>query len=116
MLSQTSSFHHMEDQELQQIRARRMQEMQSQAQPLSSIPGLSGMQPTKPAGDQDGPGKEEGRRQILAQILGTEARERLSRIKIVKEEKGRAVEDMIIRMCQNGQVLWYELTLDSRQS
>ena len=44
------------------------------------------------------------RRNILFQILSNQARERLSRISIVKPEKGKAVEDMLIRMAQNGQL------------
>ncbi|KAJ3056675.1 hypothetical protein HK102_011162, partial [Quaeritorhiza haematococci] len=40
----------------------------------------------------------------LVQILNNDARERLSRIAIVKPDKARAVEDMLIRMAQTGQV------------
>ncbi|KAJ3290328.1 hypothetical protein HK104_006847 [Borealophlyctis nickersoniae] len=47
---------------------------------------------------------EEMRRGMLIQILDNEARERLARIKIVKEDKARAVEDMLIRMAQTGQL------------
>ena len=47
---------------------------------------------------------EEMRRTMLATILNNEARERLARIKIVKEEKAKAVEEMIIRMAQSGQI------------
>lgn len=40
----------------------------------------------------------------MAQILSPEARERLARIRIVKEEKARGVEEMLIRMAQSGQI------------
>ncbi|RKP17667.1 hypothetical protein ROZALSC1DRAFT_16115 [Rozella allomycis CSF55] len=47
---------------------------------------------------------EEMRHSFLAQILTNEARERLSRIAIVKPEKARVVEEMLIRMRQTGQI------------
>lgn len=37
-------------------------------------------------------------------ICNVLARERLARISIVKSEKARAVEDMLIRMVQSGQI------------
>ncbi|TPX38984.1 hypothetical protein SeLEV6574_g07475, partial [Synchytrium endobioticum] len=40
----------------------------------------------------------------LVQILDNDARERLARISIVKAEKARAVEDLLIRMAQTGQL------------
>ncbi|GBC05905.1 hypothetical protein RclHR1_00650024 [Rhizophagus clarus] len=41
---------------------------------------------------------------MLSQILDNEARERLARISMVKAEKARAVEDLLIRMAQTGQL------------
>ncbi|KAF9931126.1 Programmed cell death protein 5 [Linnemannia zychae] len=72
----------MEDDELAQIRARRMAELKAQSGSASS--GMGGFP--------------------LIQILDGEARERLSRIAIVKADKARAVEDLLIRMAQGGQV------------
>ncbi|KAN0031454.1 hypothetical protein ACTFIV_005318 [Dictyostelium citrinum] len=46
----------------------------------------------------------ERRTGILIQILTPDARERLSRIAIVKPEKSRQVEDLIIRAAQTGQL------------
>ncbi|KAK5583209.1 hypothetical protein RB653_004800 [Dictyostelium firmibasis] len=46
----------------------------------------------------------ERRADILLQILTSDARERLSRIAIVKPEKSRQVEDLIIRAAQTGQL------------
>lgn len=62
--------------------------------------------------------KEEMRRAMISQILDTEARERclfllaseliltllVNRISIVKPEKARAVEELIIRMWRTGQL------------
>ncbi|ORZ36674.1 PDCD5-related protein [Catenaria anguillulae PL171] len=47
---------------------------------------------------------EEMRKTMLMSILDTEARERLARIAIVKPANARAVEDMVIRMAQTGQL------------
>ena len=41
---------------------------------------------------------------MLSQILLPPAKERLARIAIVKAEKARAIEDMIIQMAQRGQL------------
>ncbi|GLD97928.1 hypothetical protein PINS_up006625 [Pythium insidiosum] len=48
--------------------------------------------------------QEEMRGSLLQQVLQPEARERLSRISIVKPEKARAIEDMVIQMAQRGQL------------
>lgn len=41
---------------------------------------------------------------MLSSILNSEARERLARISIVKEDKARKVEEMLLRMAQQGQI------------
>ncbi|KAL0217719.1 hypothetical protein RCL1_008299 [Eukaryota sp. TZLM3-RCL] len=43
---------------------------------------------------------EEQRRQLLAAILDSDARERLHRIALVKPEKARSLENTIIHLCQ----------------
>ncbi|CAA0832366.1 double-stranded DNA-binding family protein [Striga hermonthica] len=48
---------------------------------------------------------EEQRQLILAQILTPEARERVARIALVKPEKARGVEDVVIRAAQMGQIV-----------
>jgi len=47
---------------------------------------------------------EEQRAQILKAILSPEARERMCNIKMVKEAKGRQIEDMLINRAQRGQL------------
>ncbi|KAI8970458.1 PDCD5-related protein [Mycotypha africana] len=47
---------------------------------------------------------EEMRHNMLYQILDTNARERLGRIQMVKADKARAVEDLLIRMAQTNQL------------
>ncbi|KAJ3042601.1 Programmed cell death protein 5 [Rhizophlyctis rosea] len=103
----------MDDAELQAIRARRMAEMRStQGTGPSASAGLpAGFNPAAPGGQGNGEDQaekkrqmDEARRGMLFQILENDARERLARIKIVKEEKARAVEDMLLRMAQGGQL------------
>ncbi|XP_020554093.1 DNA-binding protein DDB_G0278111 isoform X3 [Sesamum indicum] len=48
---------------------------------------------------------EEQRQMILARILTSEARARLARIALVKPEKARGVEDVMIRAAQMGQIV-----------
>ncbi|RUP44622.1 PDCD5-related protein [Jimgerdemannia flammicorona] len=98
----------MEDDELNAIRARRMAELQaSQPQSRAGGPSIGGI----PGGggsskeDEEKKGQmEEMRRTMLIQILDNTARERLSRIQMVKADKARAVEDLLIRMAQGGQL------------
>ncbi|GKU94240.1 hypothetical protein SLEP1_g7766 [Rubroshorea leprosula] len=47
---------------------------------------------------------EEQRQMMLSQVLSSEARERLARIALVKPEKARGVEDVILRAAQMGQI------------
>ena len=48
--------------------------------------------------------QEEARQSFLSQILAPEARARLSRIALVKAEKARAVEDLIIQAVRTGRI------------
>eukprot|EP00953_Heterococcus_sp_UTEX-ZZ885_P007692 4636-Heterococcus_DN1.PRE.2 len=47
---------------------------------------------------------EEQRRTMLDQIMTPEARERLSNIALVKKDKARALEDMLISAAQQGKL------------
>ncbi|KDO24550.1 hypothetical protein SPRG_10365 [Saprolegnia parasitica CBS 223.65] len=47
---------------------------------------------------------EEMKKQILTSLMTPAAKERLSRIAIVKPEKAHALEDLIIQMAQRGQL------------
>ncbi|BFU20596.1 Double-stranded DNA-binding domain containing protein [Entamoeba histolytica HM-3:IMSS] len=48
--------------------------------------------------------QEEQRQQIIDSVLEPEAKERLASIALVKPEKARQVGDMILMMCQRGQM------------
>jgi len=92
----------MEDQELQAIRAARLQQLQQQ----NALP--SG------AGDAEGGGgdpeaaaaqrrtEEEMKRTILTQVLEPAARERLSRISLVSPARSQQIENNLIRMARSG--------------
>ncbi|KAJ8639007.1 hypothetical protein MRB53_015701 [Persea americana] len=90
----------MDDPELEAIRQRRMQELMAQR-------GLGNQQPNEQQRAQEDAKREaEERRQLmLSQILSSQARERLSRIALVKPEKARGVEDVILRAAQMGQIV-----------
>ncbi|KAI9266799.1 PDCD5-related protein [Phascolomyces articulosus] len=102
----------MEDDELQAIRAKRMAELQAQAgngfggsgSPMGGTGGSS----SGASGSQDDAEKkqqmEDMRRNMLFQILDNNARERLARINMVKADKARAVEDLLIRLAQSNQL------------
>ncbi|KAI0811205.1 DNA-binding TFAR19-related protein [Irpex lacteus] len=85
----------MADPELQAIRAARMEQLQQEA-------GGSG------AGDDEAAkqrvAEEEMRRNLLATVLDTAARERLSRIALVSQDRARQIEAILLRMAQTGQL------------
>ncbi|KAJ9061531.1 hypothetical protein DSO57_1019723 [Entomophthora muscae] len=95
----------MEDQELQQIRAQRMAQLQANVRggggDSRGPTALSG-----PPGEDDGKAQkmEELRDRLLLQILDNEARQRLQRISLVKPDKARAVEDRLISLAQSGRL------------
>jgi len=91
----------MEDQDLEQIRQKRMAEMRAQY-------GQQKQQASKPQKEKEEEEAKkveaERRAMMLAQLLEPAARERLNRIALVKPDKVRAVEDMIINAAQRGQL------------
>ncbi|KAL5021415.1 hypothetical protein ScPMuIL_000570 [Solemya velum] len=87
----------MADDDLEQIRARRMAELQSR-----------GM------GQEGGPSRDEQEKKaqhiadmknsILSQVLDQSARGRLNTLAVAKPEKAQMVENMLIQMAQSGQI------------
>ncbi|XP_022715626.1 DNA-binding protein DDB_G0278111-like [Durio zibethinus] len=90
----------MADPELEAIRRRRMQELMAQH-------GVGNQQNPDQQKDQEDAKREanERRQMMLSQILSIEARERLARIALVKPEKARGVEDVLLRAAQMGQIV-----------
>ncbi|CAN4082091.1 unnamed protein product [Withania somnifera] len=89
----------MADPELEAIRQRRMQELMAQQ-------GMGAQQNTDQQKAQDDAKREadERRQMMLSQILTSEARARVARIALVKPDKARGVEDVILRGAQYGQI------------
>ncbi|KAH8102941.1 DNA-binding TFAR19-related protein [Cristinia sonorae] len=83
----------MEDSELAAIRSARMNQLQ---QP--GAPGGSAEEDSKRAAE------EQMRRDLLATVLDTAARERLSRIALVSADRARQIEAMLLRLAQSGQL------------
>ncbi|GAA5865663.1 hypothetical protein JCM3774_004955 [Rhodotorula dairenensis] len=102
--------------DLDAIRAKRMAELQAAgpaaASSSSSSPAGLGAPPGPPgtgagAGEdaaQKQAAEDERRRTMMSQILSPEARERLSRIALVKPDRARAIEQLLARMAQSGQL------------
>ncbi|XP_077982818.1 programmed cell death protein 5-like [Glandiceps talaboti] len=84
----------MDDPELELIRQKRMAELQQQ------MGGEGGQeQQAEKAARQ-----EELRNSILSQVLSQSARARLNSIALVKPEKAKMVESMLLQMAQRGQI------------
>eukprot|EP00051_Salpingoeca_urceolata_P005945 m.79066 g.79066 ORF g.79066 m.79066 type:complete len:125 (-) comp14611_c1_seq2:35-409(-) len=80
-----------DDAELAALRAQRMAEMQQSG---------PSQQEQREADQQ----RQSARNSMLSQILDQAARARLSNLAVVKPDKARAVEDMLMRMAQGGQI------------
>ncbi|KAH7680539.1 programmed cell death protein 5 [Dioscorea alata] len=89
----------MDDSELEAIRQRRMQELMAQH-------GMTNQQNSgSQKAQEDAKMEAEERRQLmLSQILSAQARERLARIALVKADKAKGVEDVVLRAAQMGQI------------
>lgn len=80
----------MDDAELNAIRSARLSELQKN----------SGQAPA----DQGGDKKDDMKLSMLSQILETSARERLSRVRIVRPDRADAVEQHIIKLAATGNI------------
>jgi len=82
------------DDELEKLRKKRMQELQTQV----SEEDLQAQQ------EQQQKQLDEQRKAILRSILNTEARERLGRIKIARPEIAENIENQLIMLAQSGRL------------
>mmetsp|Transcript_79495 Transcript_79495/g.221039 ORF Transcript_79495/g.221039 Transcript_79495/m.221039 type:complete len:133 (+) Transcript_79495:48-446(+) len=64
--------------------------------------GMAGAPPSREEMEAKRAEQEEQRRLMLLSILEPAARERLSRVAIVKPDKARAIEDRLIQMARGG--------------
>ncbi|GAA6000345.1 hypothetical protein JCM10207_007972 [Rhodosporidiobolus poonsookiae] len=93
------------DADLEAIRAKRMAELQaSGGGGASPAPGGAGAQGGGDDAAQQMAQQDEQRRGLMSQMLSPEARERLSRIALVKPDRARAIEQLLVRMAQSGQI------------
>lgn len=87
----------MGDAELEEIRARRLAQLQSQFK--------------NPSGDSEKALEEQRREQtelkntILTQVLTQAARARLNTLMVGKPEKGQMIESMLLQMARTGQIV-----------
>lgn len=89
----------MADDDLDEIRAKRMAELRGQ------YPGAPGGQgPSKEQQEEMARKQEEMKNSILVQVLDQHARARLNTLALTKPEKVRMVESMLISMAQRGQL------------
>lgn len=89
----------MADEDLEQIRAKRMAELKGQ------YPGGQGGQGPSPEQKEEMLRRqEEMKNSILVQVLDQPARARLNTLALTKPDKARMVESMLIQMAQRGQI------------
>ncbi|KAI5962361.1 uncharacterized protein KGF55_003437 [Candida pseudojiufengensis] len=86
----------MDDAELNAIRQARLAELQKNASGGSSSPGPQQQQQASASNDMT--------QAILSRVLETEARERLSRVRIVRPDRAQAVESYILKLYSMGQI------------
>lgn len=103
----------MSDPELEAIRQKRLAELASREAGSTNLPPTvisklndkpqdSAEEDIKKAESEEEIGRI--RRTAVSQIINSDARERLSRIALVRPQRARQVEDMLLRMAQTGQL------------
>ncbi|PSC68378.1 DNA-binding protein isoform X1 isoform A [Micractinium conductrix] len=92
-----------DDPELEAIRQRRMAQLMAQ-QGGGGGAGAPKSAEEAAAQEEQRAAQEEQRRAMLVGVLQPAARDRLARIELVKPDKARAIEDMILMAARRGQL------------
>jgi programmed cell death protein 5 len=82
------------DEELEDIKQKKLQELQQQA----------ALQESMEEQEEQQKQLEEQKKGILRKILTTEARERLGRIKVARPQVAETIENQLIMLAQSGQL------------
>ncbi|KAJ3662372.1 hypothetical protein Zmor_006726 [Zophobas morio] len=88
----------MGDPDLEELRRQRLAQLQSQ------YGGDSKNEDSQKLKEEQARAQEDAKNSILTQILDQSARARLNTLMLGKPEKGKLVENMLIRMAQTGQI------------
>ncbi|CAE6441953.1 hypothetical protein ACGC1H_004302 [Rhizoctonia solani] len=97
----------MEDAELAAIRAARLNQLQQQGGGSGgSVPSsrFAGGQAGEGADDESRQSEDQMKRDLLATVLDSSARERLARISLVRPALSGQIEQILLRMAQTGQL------------
>lgn len=94
----------MDDPELDAIRQRRMQEIMAQQGGKEGYGGGQMTEEQRQQQQEQQQAAEERRQTMLNAVLQPAARERLNRIALVKPDKAKGVENMVLQMAQKGQL------------
>lgn len=93
-----------DDPELDAIRQRRMQEIMAKQGGKEGYGGGQMTEEQRQQQQEQQQAAEERRQTMLNQILQPSARERLARIGLVKPDKAKGVENIVLQMAQRGQL------------
>ncbi|KAG8718057.1 hypothetical protein FRC09_013232 [Ceratobasidium sp. 395] len=96
----------MEDAELAAIRAARLNQLQQQggSSRPSQAGGFSAGETTEGGDDGNRQSEDQMKRDLLATVLDSAARERLARISLVRPALSGQIEQILLRMAQTGQL------------
>ncbi|EEZ99607.1 programmed cell death protein 5 [Tribolium castaneum] len=88
----------MADSDLEELRKQRLAQLQSQYK------GDAENENSQKRKEEQARAQEDAKNSILSQILDQPARARLNTLMLGKPDKGKLVENMLIRMAQTGQI------------
>ncbi|KAG9101627.1 hypothetical protein FS749_005165 [Ceratobasidium sp. UAMH 11750] len=95
----------MEDAELAAIRAARLNQLQqSGSSRPSQVAGFPTGEPDEGGDDGNRQSEDQMKRDLLATVLDSAARERLARISLVRPALSGQIEQILLRMAQTGQL------------